>query len=266
MNELMKSLLIKILGLAGLFPTRRTEANEISSLLERLHPWEFEHGLLRLGPKGDGGYLVPNDLSGISALFSPGVSQVSGFEKDCGDRGMTVFLADQSVDGPAESHDRFNFTKKFIGSVTRKEYITLDDWVNASLLEKESDLLLQMDIEGYEFEVIISASEKLMRRFRIIVIEFHNLHYLWSRPYFKLATAAFDKILQNHSCVHIHPNNSDGKLKNGAICIPKLMEFTFLRNDRFDRRSYQRTFPHPLDCDNTKNANLGLPSCWYGKP
>lgn len=36
--------------------------------------------LIRLGPNGDGGYLVPDDLTGIEACFSPGVCATSEFE------------------------------------------------------------------------------------------------------------------------------------------------------------------------------------------
>jgi hypothetical protein len=83
--------------------------------------------LIRLGPEGDGGYLVPNDLAEIEACFAPGVSVISGFEKDCADIGIKVFLADKSVDHPAESHKLFYFTKKYVGVTTSDDFMTIDD-------------------------------------------------------------------------------------------------------------------------------------------
>ena len=68
------------------------------------------HGF-RLGPDGDGGYLVPDDLAGIEYTFSPGVSTESGFEAALAARGQRVFLADYSVDGPAEANANFAFEK-----------------------------------------------------------------------------------------------------------------------------------------------------------
>lgn len=263
MKKYLKSFLIKSLGAANAFPTRMTEQGQLHSLLARLRPIFPNKELIRLGPKGDGGYLIPDDLEMIHACFSPGVSLVSGFEKACAERGMKVFLADKSVDGPAEEHELFQFTKKFIGAISNEEFVTLDDWVSASLSEQDSDLLLQIDIEGYEYEVFLSASKDLMNRFRIIVAEFHGLDLLWSKPFFNLASRAFDRILQTHSCVHIHPNNCCGSIKKGRMEIPRVMEFTFLRNDRISRSSYQVIFPNSLDCDNTGNAALPLPSCWY---
>ncbi|NWG76078.1 MAG: FkbM family methyltransferase [Rubrivivax sp.] len=265
MKQLLKSYIIKTLAVANSFPTGMTDRSELRFLLKKLYPLSTNKELIRLGPKGDGGYLVPNDLVGVQACFSPGVSFVSGFEKDCAELGMKVFLADKSVDRPAAEHELFSFTKKFVGAISNADFMTMDNWVTSSLPEKNSDLLLQIDIEGYEYEVFLSTSEALMQRFRIIVAEFHHLDQLWSRPFFNLASRAFDKILQTHACVHIHPNNCCGSLQKDGLNIPRIMEFTFLRSDRIEHPSYQKYFPNLLDYDNTANPSLALPKCWYSE-
>ncbi len=221
--------------------------------------------LIRLGPRGDGGYLVPDDLAGIEACFSPGVSLVSGFEKDCADRGIKVFLADRSVEKPAESHRLFHFTRKHVGVTTSDDFMTVDDWVASSLPGSRADLILQIDIEGYEYEVFLGMSDGLMGRFRVIVAEFHQLDRLLSRPFFQLASRAFEKVLQTHTCIHIHPNNCCVPLRKRGLVIPPLAEFTFLRNDRMCNPSYANVFPHPLDVDSTDNPHFPLPKCWYSK-
>ncbi|MFN0125164.1 MAG: FkbM family methyltransferase [Verrucomicrobiales bacterium] len=264
MPQVLHALAVKSLGVVEAFPTGLTDGGDLRRLLRSLRPRQPSQDLIRLGPADDGGYLVPDDLAGIDACFSPGVSSVSGFEKDCADRGMPVFLADRSVEGPAESHPRFHFTKKFVGATTNEAFMTLDDWVNTSMPGSQSDLLLQMDIEGFEYEVILAASDALMRRFRIIVAEFHQIDQLWSRPIFRLAGRAIEKLLQTHACVHIHPNNCCGSLRQRGLDIPRVMEFTFVRHDRLARDpGYRTVFPHPLDCDNTSNPPLPLPECWY---
>ena len=241
-----------------------TEKRELQLFLKKLYPIVSDKELIRLGPNNDGGYLVPNDLIGIEVCFSPGVADSSGFEKDCADLGMKVFLADRSVEGPAEAHDLFHFTKKFIGIISNDEFITLDDWVTSSLPEQNSDLLLQIDIEGGEYEVFLSASEALMQRFRIIVAEFHYLDRLWDRDFFERSKQVFDRILQTHTCVHIHPNNYCHPIRKDEPVIPPVMEFTFLRSDRINNFSYQRVFPNPLDCENFNTyPPLVLPKCWY---
>lgn len=247
----------------NLFLTSRTPRNEIVSLLQTLYPQACDKELIRFGPKGDGGYLIPNDLKGIQACFSPGVSSISGFEKECAERNIEVFLADKSVESPAEEHELFHFLPKFIGVTSNENFTTLDQWVIDSVSDKDTDLLLQMDIEGCEYEVLLSATGTLMKRFRILVVEFHFLDQFWNKPFFDIARRAFDKILQTHTCVHIHPNNCCGSVEIRRLNLPRLMEFTFLRNDRATNTVDQKAFPNPLDYDNTDNESMVLPNCWY---
>lgn len=261
--DLVRNSTINLLLKQKIAVTPSTEPDKITDLIKSLRPVTTGKPLIRLGPDSDGGYLVPDDLDGIIACFSPGVSNVSGFEKDCADRGIEVYMADKSIDKLPETHARFHFLKKFIASTNDADFITLDSWVNQVLEDKTGDLLLQMDIEGYEYETIFSLSDSLMKRFRIIVVEFHWMHLLWSKPYFELSNRAFIKLLQTHSVVHIHPNNLGKTVKRNNIEIPELIEITFLRNDRVDSREFTQSFPHPLDINNTSFQPLVLPESWY---
>ena len=240
-----------------------TDVAQVRHLLRQLAPVLTDKPLRRLGPKGDGGYLVPDDLHGITACFSPGVNDVSGFEQACAELGMQVFLADKTVEKPPTDHSRFHFTKKFIGASSSGDFMSLQDWVSDSLPGHQEDLLLQMDIEGYEYPVLLSLPESLQQRFRVIVVEFHQLDLLWSRPFFQLATAAFEKLQKTHVCVHIHPNNCFPVSSLNGVEIPPLAEFTFLRKNRVQNSQPAIQFPHPLDQDNTSNSSLALPECWY---
>jgi hypothetical protein len=264
MNKLIKKIALDIFSRKDVYLTKLTDKNELQSLLNKLRPIACDKELIRLGPTEDGGYLVPDDLAGIEAAFSPGVAFCSGFEKDCADRGIKTFLADGSVEKPSESHELFQFTKKHIGILTNVFSMTIDDWVRASLPDSQGDLLLQMDIEGAEYEVIMGASDKLLERFRIIVVEFHSLNELWNKPFFQLASSVFEKLLQTHTCLHNHPNNFSGSVRIGGIELPEVTELTFLRKDRIRNSSFVKVFPQPLDNDNTqKNPPLPLPKCWY---
>ncbi|MDE2219851.1 MAG: FkbM family methyltransferase [Gammaproteobacteria bacterium] len=263
MAKPLKSAIIDLLGPWDVFPTDATDGARIVRLLEQLHPRASGRPLLRLGPAGDGGYLVPDDFEGIEACFSPGVGLICGFEKDCADRGLDVYLADRSVAHPGLPHERFHFERKYLGVTTDDDFMTLDDWVSRAPLRADSDLMLQIDIEGFEYEVLLGASDRLMRRFRMIVAEFHLLDQFWNEAFFGLAARAFEKILQTHACVHIHPNNSSALLKKRGLAIPPLAEFTFLRRDRAIGPGYAAEFPHPLDGDNTTRAHIALPPCMW---
>lgn len=263
----LKQIVRRSLTTEHILPVRRTSKNALLGLISQLHPVIPGLEMIRMGPDGDGGYLVPDDLTGIGACFSPGVSSISGFEKDCANAGMDVYLADCSVDGPVDSHDSFHFLKKFIGSSNYGDYITLDNWIDTCGPASKLDLMLQMDIEGFEYEVFHSVSDLTMARFRIIVVEFHRIDQLWSKSFFDIASRVFDKILQTHVCVHAHPNNNRESVTLDGVALPPLMEFTFLRKDRLnqnaDQPDYQVEFPHALDRDNTPKAALPLPQTWY---
>lgn len=246
-----------------LFMTKLTKRKDLLALIDGLRPIKTEHPLIRLGPAGDGGYLVPNDLDGLTQCISPGVSTSSDFELACAQRGMQVYLADYSVDGPATPHHAFHFTKRFVGATTSESFMTMDQWAHDIGLSPQDDLLLQMDIEGYEYETLLSMSDDLLKQCRVIVIEFHRLHQLWSLPFYRLASAAFRKLLQTHACVHLHPNNCRRSVHLHGVDIPRVMEFTFLRRDRFTGSSHATQFPHPLDEDNTNKPKIVLPACWY---
>lgn len=238
---------------------------KLNRLIEQLSPLATEHHLIRVGPDGDGGYLVPDDLSGIAACYSPGVSDTIGFDLDCAQRGMKVFLADASVDELPVEHPGLSFTKKFLACWEDDTHTTLDAWVDSTQADdRKADLMLQMDIEGAEYQVLASVSDALLSRFRIIIIEFHHLDHLWDQGFLYLVAPIFKRLLRSHYCVHLHPNNCCGSIVRGGLEIPRIMEFTFLRKDRVSAAaSPLHRFPHPLDVDNTSRPQLVLPECWW---
>ena len=121
-----------------------------------------------------------------------------------------------------------------------------------------------MDIEGAEYPVLIDISPETLNKFRIIIIELHNLSAIASHDFNAGADAVFQKLTRNHSVVHLHPNNHQDQFRIGEFEIPRVMEVTLLRNDRIDRKRPRCDFPHWLDRPNDPDKpELALPSCWY---
>jgi hypothetical protein len=238
--------------------------NEVKLFLKKLHPINPGIDLIRIGPKGDGGYLLPNDLEGISACFSPGVDLESRFELDLAEKGIDIFMADYSIEKPSIDHPNFHFTKKYLGADDLGNYMTLDTWASLNLKEDDkSDLMLQMDIEGYEYETILSLSRPLLDRFRVIVIELHHLDRMFDRYFFNQLNRVFEKLLSHHTVVHLHPNNNGKPLKINNIQLPPFMEITLFRNDRFSSGKHFVDFPHHLDEPNVAKDDLVLPKFWF---
>ena len=92
----MKQKITQFIPWRNTFRTSETDAGALRRMLTALHPQNTTTNLIRVGPSGDGGYLIPDDLDGLVACFSPGVSDISGFEVQCAERGMDVFMADAS--------------------------------------------------------------------------------------------------------------------------------------------------------------------------
>ena len=263
MKNIFKNLVKSILLTQHLQISKTTDKSKLLEFLSSVKPIKTNHNLIRLGGEMDGGYLIPNDIENIDNCFSPGVSEVANFENDLTKKGIKCFLADYSVEHPPIQNDLFDFEKKYLGNKNNEIYMTLESWVK-SKAPKDNDLILQMDIEGSEYSVIHDTCNDTLKKFRILVIEFHCLDLLFDRMGFELIDLTFSKLLKIFEIVHIHPNNCCKPAKVSGIVIPSVMEFTFLRKDRISFKEKSINFPHELDRPNVKNNNdFVLPKCWY---
>jgi len=219
--------------------------------------------LVRIGPPGDGGYLLPDDFIGVSAVISPGVSDVCDFDLHFAVNGLPVFLSDASIDDLPRKHENFHFTKKYIDIYDSEITITFEKWLSQCAIGEEGgDLILQMDIEGAEYRVLSSIPEKVLKRFRIIILEAHNLEQVYSPIAGDIIMATFLKLTKYFNIVHIHPNNNDPMVTVGNFKTSPTMEFTFYRNDRPYTDEISQT-PHPLDSDCvTTKPSVSLSKSW----
>jgi len=237
---------------------------EIKELLTDLVPYKTDKELIRIGGDADGGYLIPNDLEGVRYCFSPGVADRSTFELDLASRGIRSFLADYSVDEPPIKSDMFHFTKKHLGALNNAKFTTLQKWIENSVSRDTKDFILQMDIEGGEYEVILDTPTSVWERFRIVVVEFHDLQDIFSQSGIKFIGHCFLKLLLSFRVVHIHPNNTLPIAGRNGLQVPSILEITFLRRDRVRSSERCEVFPHPLDQPNCADGpDIVLPDCWF---
>jgi hypothetical protein len=234
-------------------------------LLHSLRPVKTKYPLIRVGGKNDGGYLLPDDLSGVTRCFSPGVAETFTFERDLLNRGIWSHLADASVDMPMHL-PTLSFEKKFLGAINDDTTMTLEHWVR-SKPDDAGDFLLQMDIEGSEYETIIATPIDILRRFRIIVLEVHHAEYWFNNPIaWDTVHVFFAKLLQDFNVVHLHPNNNCPFIEADGILLPTVFEISLLRKDRAVPEGYCTEFPHPLDQPNVLDKpDRPLPVSMYGE-
>jgi hypothetical protein len=237
---------------------------EVLSLIRSLRPYGCAAPLIRIGGNGDGGYLIPDDLEGIEYCFSPGVNYTAQFEDELANRNIHSFLADYSVEQPPIMRPEFVFDRRFIGANDDGKFMTLAAWTHKYLPGYAGELLLQMDIEGGEYEVLLSTPLALLASFRIIVLELHWLDRLFDPFAFGIMKACFEKLLSRFYVVHLHPNNCSGMSEHHGIEIPWVIEMTLYNRSRSEPGAHCHDFPHPLDADNCRGRpSFILPQCWH---
>ncbi|WP_052265332.1 hypothetical protein [Ruegeria sp. ANG-R] len=235
-------------------------------LADVLRPFDVGHPLIRIGAFGDGGYLVPSDMHGIKACFSPGVSRQSSFELDLAKWGIPSIMADASVDGPAEVIPGAVFCKQHLGPRTEGEVISLEDWMVQNA-PASGDLMLQMDIEAAEYPVFETLPAAYLDRFRIIVIELHRIPSILTKPrFFEKAKPLYEAIGAKFTCAHLRTNNASGSMIVDGTEFPRVVEATFIRNDRVKVRHPISTLPHALDVPHHPNRpEIKVPEEWLAR-
>ena len=218
--------------------------------------------LVRIGSPQDGGYLVPNDLKGIAANISLGVGNDSNFEAALADLGIPSFMADGSVEGPALDRELFDFRKLYIGDGPSGEWVSFEKYLED--VDVYGDLILAMDIEGGEYDVLSDISLDVLRRFRIITIEFHDLDLIFLKNNLVQVLKIVRKLTVEHTMVHLHPNTLVPIVKYLGIDIPPVLEITLLRNDRIERLEEVAFLPNELDRKNAPwTREIYLQPEWY---
>lgn len=241
----------------------------IKNFIKRFRENYVSVDLIRIGSKGDGGYLVPDDIEGIQHCFSPGVDSTADFEGDLSKiYGIKSFMADASVSAPPFHDSNFDFEAKFLGSSDAREYTTLSTWLEDKVDHDDNDLLLQMNIEGAEYGILTETDTSTLKRFRIVVIEFHSLYKLFDENFLSSISAIFEKFYKNFFIAHVHPNNHERIISYGDVAVPNVIEVTFIRKDRVDACASNAPIilPHAFDIANkTRKKDIKMPKAWWSK-
>ena len=252
----------------GIIFRKASSTQDIGKFVERFRQHYVSVDLIRVGGIGDGGYLVPDRaLTRMYYCFSPGVSDTANFEDELATTyGIKSFLADASVATAPIANDNFHFTRRFLGSEVSDNFMLLGDWIKTSVDDSAVGLLLQMDIEGAEYDVLINEADNTLERFSILVIEFHYLRDLFDKRCLEMISSVFEKLYRNFSICHVHPNNCCGINQLAGIEIPDVIEVTFLRNDLAAELSNGDpiSLPHELDCENISGKpDIRMPEAWW---
>jgi hypothetical protein len=237
---------------SNLQPSPHLMQNLIMNMLFKLQMYDTEIEEVRIGSLGDGGYVIPNDLAGIKGLISIGIGREVSFDLDFAERGIKVFQYDHTVEEPPISHKNFLFHKVGWSDRNSDGFITLSKILENNHLNDDSDLVLKFDVEKAEWDALSNVSPDLLKRFRIITCELHRFDLLEDVLFFEKVKKIIDLLTKHHTVTHIHPNNCCGVVLVAGIVVPKVIEFSFLRNDRSSFYPSHDSIPSGLDYPNMK--------------
>lgn len=212
-----------------------TSGSEFRIFMSSMFPVDNGHALVRIGPNGDGGYVLPDDFEGINYCFSPGSDLLWEFEREIGDRFKIVSHICDSLDKKPENLGELQvYNESWLGPFTSGKYTSLADWIRSSIdISKSGDWLLQIDIEGAEYLSLLAVPEDILLRFRVIILEAHSLDALMNRFSFEeFLSPFFQRLMKDFDLVHLHGNNCCGLWEYEGIQYPRIAEFTWHRKDR----------------------------------
>ena len=134
--------------------------------------------LIRIGGNNDGGYVLLDDFDHIKELYGFGVDDNIDFEYCLADR-MNVYLYDHTVEELPRQHNNFLYFRKGVGGINdkQKDVFTMKQLMKENghdiTTVEDSSLILKMDVEGYEYDALLSTDTKLLKSFDQIVMELH---------------------------------------------------------------------------------------------
>jgi hypothetical protein len=222
----------------------------IQNFFDTIRVYDVGLTKVRLGNKGDGGYVVLDEVcKNSSRLYSYGVGNDISFEEDFYHRysGNKIRLFDHTVDGINTNNKDFHFVQEGLSYKKLSHFNTLENHIRQFGDENVPHKNLKIDIEWNEWKVFEELSDKTLRSFDQIICEFHTIPVQYKdshSPYFTefhkqvyaqinnlmfaRYTKVMDKILNWYCIFHAHINNSLPLVEVNGLKIPSLVELSLV--------------------------------------
>ena len=225
---------------------------DVLDLIATMRPLAMQRTTkVRVGNDYDGGYVLPDAALACEAVLSIGVGPDVSFDIALAERGARVAQFDHTVEKPPPDHQNCTFFRLGWGPESRDDLLSFDDILARFDRLGRPRSLLKFDIEGAEYDVLDSLDPEALRRFDVIVCEFHQLDRLLETPFYDTARRCLTTLTRFHAPVHLHANNYAPVSMVAGIPVPTVLELSFLRRDldTFGGPSGE-PIPGPLDRPN----------------
>ena len=200
--------------------------------LELLKVYQYKNKK-RYGKKKDGGYVIGLLKNKYDCYISCGVGTDESFTRDFLKEHNYLSKNDcYAFDGtindyPYKYTKNITFIKKNINNYNNKFNTDLTE-----IIKKYKNIFLSIDIEGGEYDWLLSLDNELLNNISQIVIEFHNICSGFKSNKDNNIIKTFKKLSNKFTLIHAHGNNFGLILNN----IPDIIELTYIN------KSYIKTF------------------------
>jgi hypothetical protein len=187
---------------------------------------------IRIGRKNDGGYIFLNDFKNIKIAYSFGINYEISFEKELADRNIDIYMYDHTINILPFENSKFHWKKIGLCGIkstdqNMQNMKTLTELIQENGHLKEDNMILKMDIEGYEWEVFQSLPFNIFRLFKFIVVEFHFEDS--EIEYYNI----LKRILITHKIFHIHCNNCGEMINLKGFKMCQALEVSFIQKQGY---------------------------------
>ena len=134
-------------------------------------------------------------------------------------------MYDHTIEKIKESNSKFHWKK--IGLTGKKEINTnlktLKDLIKENGHTQEKDMILKIDIEGYEWDSFLYMNLNILRQFKYIIVEFH-----FSDKYKSIYSKILKKLNKTHQILHLHCNNCGQFINFDGYSICDSLEVSYV--------------------------------------
>ena len=127
---------------------------------------------------------------------------------------------------------------------------------------KSKKMILQIDVEGSEYEIIHAITENNLQKFDVLVIEFHNLFLVNNQIFYKYFLECIYKLKKYFEIFYLQPNNCCGVSNFDTIIFPNVLEITLLNKTRIIKKD-KFTFKNLAVKNILTKKEIILPDYWY---
>ena len=178
-----------------------------------------------LGKKSDGCYVLLDDFENIKIAYSFGISHMIQFDDALAKRGIDVYMYDHNIKKLPYNNPKFHWSKIGIcGSNIRAPNLkTLKELMNENRHISEKNMILKIDVEGWEWYALNELDEDILRQFKYIAIEYHFIDPSKEELYYNV----IKKIHKSHQAFYCrcYSRSIFSPLKN-RIC--KFLEVSYI--------------------------------------